>query len=278
MFARSIRRVFRYGKRMIRAVDSRLFGGFLAARLNGPPIRSYTPEEQRLAEARVLAAVRAPIPSDAELKRVDIMLLKYRSPVVEATCAERIIRWTEWPYKLNVFDNRPGTKNMAKIFNRLIRESTCDYFLMIDSDAFVPELEPCWLTRMMRTFEEFPDCAVVVPRVTRTSCAQHCATAPADIPPTRLTEPLAGMCALYKRDVFETVGYFDEEFLLYGQDTEWGHRLLRSPRAAYIRHDVLVDHLRHYSARQAARDQEYDARFEKNYARMLLKQKSASAS
>ena len=35
--------------------------------------------------------------------------------------------------------------------------------MFIDSDAFAPRLTPCWLTRMMSAFRQFPDCQVVVP-------------------------------------------------------------------------------------------------------------------
>jgi len=93
-----------------------------------------------------------PFPTNSELNRVDIIVLKYRDEEAEARCIQYVIERTTWPYVLTLFDNRPGTKNIAKAWNKLIKESTCDYVLLLNTDAFVPQLDPCWLTRMMGVF------------------------------------------------------------------------------------------------------------------------------
>ena len=82
---------------------------------------------------------------------------------MEVECVRRIVEHTEWPYKLVVYDNRRNTANTSKIWNKLIRDSTSEYVMFIDSDAFAPRLTPCWLTRMMSAFRQFPGCQVVVP-------------------------------------------------------------------------------------------------------------------
>ena len=241
----------------------------------------YTPEERREKIDEVIRQVRLPIPNEQELKRVEIVVLKYKDPEVETKCAQLLIENTEWPYKLNFYDNRPGTKNMSKIWNKLIRESTCDYLVIMDSDIFVPKMGPCWLTRLMDTFEKKSDCLVVSPRITKTSCVQQKGSVAEDKEPEKFHEAFAGMCTLYKKEVFEKVGYFDEDFLLYGSDSEWAFRCLKSGAGAYLRPDVVVDHISHYSTGKEARAAKlavvktlYDASIEREYAGELYNEKT----
>ncbi len=236
--------------------------------------RVYTPQERERELGIVKAMVAAPVPSERELKMVEIIVLKYKDPEVETKCAQRIIEYTHWPFKMVFYDNRPGSKNFSKIFNKVIRESVCDYILIMDSDAFVPHTNPDWLTRMMKTFGEYPDCWTVVPRVNRTSCVQQRANLAEDKPPSLLTEPFAAQCVLYKKEVFEKVGWYDEDFLLYGQDTEWSARAIKKGYATYIRHDVLIDHGKHTSINKAAARGEFDRQIEGEYAANLLKEKT----
>ena len=253
----------------------RAISRYLAKRNPAAPPREFSEEEKREIKQRIGKLAELPLPTDKALKRVEIIVLKYKDPEVETICASRIIENTEWPYKLNFFDNRPGTKNMSKIWNQLVRESTCDYVLIIDSDAFVPKLTPCWLTRMMTVLLSEDACVAVLPKVTRTSCDQQRAQVARDGAPELLAETFAAQCVLYKKDTFDKLGYFDEEFLMYGQDVEWSHRLLTSQWKAYILPDVLVEHLGHYSNKKAVIKNEYDKEAEGVYAHLLLEEKNA---
>ncbi|MBX4189720.1 glycosyltransferase [Candidatus Parcubacteria bacterium] len=221
--------------------------------------------------------IHKPLPTDREVKRVEIIYLKYKTPEVETKCADYLIENTEWPYKINVFDNRGMGKNMSKVWNKLITESTCDYVIIMDSDCFVPKIEPCWLTRCMETFDQYPDCFVVSPMITRTSGRQQQAWKPENRQPEKMNEIFAGMCTIYKKDIFNKIGWFDEDFLLFGSDTEWAHRLMNSRECAgYLRPDVVVDHIGHYSTAKAAVDEktEYNARVEKEYSKELFTKKT----
>lgn len=231
----------------------------------------YTPEERKIKTDELVRQVRSPIPSERELKRVEIIVLKYKDPEVEHLCAKHLLENTEWPYKMNFYDNRPGTKNMSKVWNKLIRESTCDYVLIIDSDAFVPKLSPCWLTQMMAVFSN-EDCYVVVPKVSKTSADEQKGSAE-NVPPRKLKSEFAAQCVLYKKEVFEKVGYFDEDFLFYGQDTEWSLRLSKKGLPAYLVPGVSVEHLKHYSISKAFKNKEVDREIEREYVDRLLKEK-----
>lgn len=269
-------------RRLILVLDrfcGRKISHFLARRNHvlSQPALSHGDVQKISEEIKLLTDL--PVPSDEEIKRVEIIVLKFKDPEVETICASRIIAHTTWPHKINFFDNRPGTKNMSKIWNRLIRESTCDYVLIMDSDVFVPDLEPCWLTRLMSTFDEVDNCYVVSPKVTKTSGVQQKADRMYDGKPERLTTDFAGMCVLYKKEIFEKIGYFDEEFLLYGSDVEWSDRLVRSDFHGYVRPDVLVEHFGHYSTSKATKTDPVVARWsevEKITAMEMLKKKRSA--
>src|SRR4051812_20927799 len=98
--------------------------------------------QQEIEKIKELAKI--PMKSESEMRMVEIIILKFKEPEVEAECAKRIIENTNWPFKLTIYDNRQNTASTAKIWNKLIRESTCDYILFIDSDAYVPKCKPCW--------------------------------------------------------------------------------------------------------------------------------------
>lgn len=224
----------------------------------------------------VVEQVKLPLPTDREVKRVEIIVLKYKAPEVETKCVQLLIENTQWPYKLNLYDNRAGTKNMSKIWNKLIRESTCDYVLIMDSDVFVPALNPCWLTRLMDTFESKNDCLAVSPKVTRTSCDQQRGSMEENKEPEKFHEAFAGMCVLYKKEAFEKVGYFDEDFLIYGSDSEWAFRSIKTG-VAYLRSDVVVDHVNHYSSKKESKvstTANYFMNIEREYAINLYNEKT----
>jgi hypothetical protein len=238
--------------------------------LGAKPIDKNEAELKAMAE--IVEQVQTPLPSDKDLKRVEIIVLKYKDPEVESICAKHILENTEWPYKMNFFDNRPGTKNMSKAWNKLIRESTCDYLIIMDSDVFVPKLSPCWLTRLMGNFEN-SDCFVSLPKVTVTSCPEQRAQKSENKPAYEIRARFAGMCTLYKKEVFEKVGYFDEDFLLRGSDVEWVDRLQKSLCKAYISPDVLVDHVGSYASKKANKKAEFSRDLERIYANTVYNKK-----
>jgi len=222
---------------------------------------------------REIAAV--PMKSEAALRMVEIVVLKWRCEDIEALCADRIIRNTRWPFKLVVYDNRPNTPNTARIWNKLIRESTCEYVCLIDSDAFVPDCNPCWLTRLIKTFDQ-PDCRIVLPVTNRCSSPQQRAEGPSEYPDfVRDDSVWSGFCFLLRRSLLDEVGAFDEEFVGYGQDSEFAVRLARNGGGAYLRRDVWVEHLHGASFQAATSQGGHDAAADRLYAQEVYLRKIA---
>ena len=199
-----------------------------------------------------------PLVSEKESKRVEIIILKYKNPDVEAKCLEYIIKNTDWPYKLTVYDNRNNTANMSKIWNKLIKESICDYVLIMDSDAYPRK---GWLTLMMQIFDipKFQPVGVVAP----VTSSKGATTAQSLIEYNESSEPIAekeqqisGFCFLVKKDIFKEIGYFDERFYIYGQDSEWMDRIIASKYNSVIVPSAYVDHEVSVAVKTAVKDGE----------------------
>lgn len=216
---------------------------------------------------------RVPMKDEREMYMVEIIALKWKRPDVESKCAQRIIENTAWPFKLNVYDNRPNTPNTSRIWNKLIRDATCEYVCVIDSDAFVPAVSPCWLTRMMETFRS-PDCRVVVPVTNNCASPQQKAVKAEPYPSAERNDGIwAAFCFLMRKSLLDEVGPFDEEFVGYGQDSEFAHRLAQKGGGTFIRRDVWVEHLHGASFKQATASGEYDATADRAYAQELYLKK-----
>ena len=216
-----------------------------------------------IAKIRKLAKV--PLKNDEEIKRVEIVVLKFKEPPeIIDKCISRIIHNTDWPFKLTVFDNRQNPPNTSKIWNKLIKESTCRYVLIMDSDAFIPakKTEPCWLTRMMESIDET---GYVIPVSSAPGGANQHVKGPKPYAPIHTMNKgiWSGFCFLMDKD--KNALTFDERFYIYGQDSEFAHRVSKVGGAA-MREDVFVEHIGGYSFKQDPIRED-----DKLYARELFK-------
>ena len=217
---------------------------------------------EKLSKIKELAS--QPLSNDKDIRRVEIIMLKFKeSPEIIDKAITKIIHNTNHPFKLTIFDNRPNNANTSRIWNKLIKESTCDYVMLIDSDAYVPKCEPCWLTRMMEMIDET---GIVIPV---SSCGggqnQHVSKAE-DYPSTEINKGIwSGYCFLFKKELYEKVGEFDERFYIYGQDSEWAYRVGKLG-GAVMRKDTLVEHIG-----SASFSSNPDREDDKLYARELFK-------
>jgi hypothetical protein len=217
---------------------------------------------EQFKEIKKLAEI--PMTNDHDTKRVEIIMLKFKEPKeVIGHAVMDIIDNTNWPFKLTVFDNRLNTANTSRAWNKLVKETTCDYVLLIDSDCFVPKLSPCWLTRMMESIDET---GLVIPLVDNTGSPSHKASEAQKYPSTSRNQGIwSGMCFLFKKSLYEQLGAFDERFFLYGQDSEWAFRSKKTGNAV-IRKDVLIHHLGNFSM-----SKNENATIDKIYATKLFK-------
>ena len=201
---------------------------------------------ESIKKIRELAKV--PVRDDREIQRLEIIVLKFKEPPeVIDKCISRIIHNTDWPFKLTIFDNRPNTPNTSRIWNKLIREATCRYVLIMDSDAFIPakKTEPCWLTRMM---ESIGETGFVIPVSSAPGGANQHVSGPLPYPAKTINKGIwSGYCFLFDREgEWLNVGEFNEKFYIYGQDSEFAHRVAKIG-GAVMRKDVFVEHIGGFS-------------------------------
>lgn len=217
-----------------------------------------------LKKMRDLAAV--PMTNDHEMQRVEIIMLKFKeAPEVIDKAISRIVHNTDWPFKLTIFDNRLNSANTARIWNKLVSESTCDYVLIIDSDAFIPatKLSPCWLTRMMGRIGET---GIVIPVSSAPGGAHQHVSGPKEYPSWRRnTDVWSGFCFLFDKERVWATEKFDNRFYIYGQDSEWAHRTAKHFGGAVMCQDVFVEHIGGYSFKKDPLREE-----DKLYARKLF--------
>lgn len=220
--------------------------------------------------ARIKALAKKPLSTKREKVRVEIIMLKFKeSPDVIDKAISRIIHNTDWPFKLNIFDNRPlegeeNNRNTSKIWNFLVCQRTCRYVLIIDSDAYVPVKvlgEPCWLTKMMESINET---GVVIPVSSCGGGAHQHVSGPETYPSAVINKDIwSGYCFLLDTD--KMIGLFDERFYIYGQDSEFAYRMGKKG-GAVMRKDVFVEHIGGASFKQDPVRED-----DKIYARELFK-------
>jgi len=218
------------------------------------------------------AMAREPLLDDGAIRRVEICMMKHTVPVVETRCATAVLEHTHWPFKYVALDNRMNPPNTARAWNKFVSEATCPYVCIMDSDVFVQPLEPCWLTRMMSTFDSHPDCDVVLALANKCGSWQQKASGEEELGTVEsVSEPWSSFVFLFRRDLTERFGPFDEDFLAYGPDTEFATRLKLLGGKAYVRRDVWVQHV--HGATHGLRP---DRAAERPFARDLYREKKAA--
>ncbi len=157
----------------------------------------------------------------------------------------------------------PGPFNYSTVNNRAAREAAGDFLLFLNNDVEITQ--PDWLTELV-CWANLPDVGIVGAKLLRANALiQHCGVVLgmsgfaghpfADQAP--LTFGLAGStgwyrdwlavtgaCMLMRREVFNEIGRFDENFVLCGSDVELclrahdrGYRIVLNPFAQMIHHE-----------------------------------------
>ena len=201
---------------------------------------------------------------------VEIILVKYNQPEIEANTVKAVLAHTEYePYHLTVYQNKKG-EALSKCWNKLIARSDADYICLLNTDT-VPARG--WLTTLMRTRNgEF---GAVVPSSNSAHLSQI------DVPFDRLEtnwdvingfastlkedkkyfilDTASAMCVVFPRWVWKKVTGFDERFFLYCEDTEFFNKIHNYPLPLYWNTGAYVHHYKGQSIAKSHKDGELDA-------------------
>lgn len=113
-------------------------------------------------------------------KPIDIFITAYERPQFTRKTLKYLIERTKYPYRLFVIHNggneevlkeyqsalflviNPNTNvGIHAAWNIALSLAESDYFITSDNDIWVPDLEPDWLTQMVRFLDDRPDFAAI---------------------------------------------------------------------------------------------------------------------
>ncbi len=221
---------------------------------------------------KIKALADRPLKTEKAMRMVEVVVLLYNEHEMACDVVSRLVKYANYPFKLTVLNNTAQIVpiNFSRQWNHCAKESKCDFIIFMDSDVFV---EQDWLKRMMESMED-ESVDMVLPVMNKTSSTQQRKDAASPYPSQEpLTELMAAQMVLYRKSVFDKIGFFDERFLLYGQDSEWAYRFKKAKLNGIVRRDVWVNHIGSYSIAKFNEEENkaYNPSVEREYARTLFK-------
>jgi len=214
-------------------------------------------------------------------KSVAILIVNFESTSLLARCLECIVRQESMSADVVVLDNGdddPIPQEFHSRFpsvqfhksesnigfaagnNLLLRKTAgCEWIALVNPDAF---LEPDWLSKMLSAAIAHPEYSFFASRLVQAGnheildgegdTMHACGLAwrqghgqsitQGATEPREIFSPCAA-AALYRRDVLEAVGGFDEDFFCYFEDVDLGFRLRLAGHRCLLVPDAVVYHV-----------------------------------
>jgi GT2 family glycosyltransferase len=174
------------------------------------------------------------------MDRTNIIIITFNAPDLELPCINNVVETTSGAYQLTIVNNYPQNRPLGHIWNEEIeRDKESKYFCFHNTDCVLPKE---WLPRLLEIYK-MEDNISGVGGVTN-SCAspQRGRTGPEEF--KLLSSPvISGFNFIVSRQAFETVGLFDPDFGIYGQEDWWFYMANRiHGLLAYYRTDVFIRH------------------------------------
>lgn len=206
------------------------------------------------------------------LNHVDIIIVNYNTAVFLERCLKNIKKNTFYPYKLIIIDNQStdnskrylkklqtqriqviyNQKNLgtSKAWNQGIKAGHSKYILVLNPDTLVPK---GWLKKLVACAESDSQIAVVGAKlVNKDGIITHAGIVekngqrygeglgerdnPNKYAQIRDCLTVCGACYLIKRANLKHIGYFDEKYFMYTEETDYsfrarllGYRVVRCP-------------------------------------------------
>ena len=154
-----------------------------------------------------------------------------------------------------VYQNYPTYKegldeNLSVVWNRLIARSEAEYICLLNTDVLCEE---GWLKKLIEVFKKEKNVGCVGP-ITNACGVDEQKTAKTDHYFVVDTRMLSGFCMVFPKRIWEEVGGFDEEYKIYGEDSDFFYRVKKAGYRLLIRKDVFIHHFKGQSAIKARRE------------------------
>lgn len=225
--------------------------------------------------------VREPGPSEVH-PAVTVVVPTLAADETLAECLDSLERQTFSDFEVIVVDNsgRNAVHRRGRVrvlanernvgfgaaFNQAYRTSNAPFLAVLNDDAAA---QPGWLEALLRAIEPRPDVGMCASQVILAGdgrldsagmllCRDGSSKQRGHLEPpqsyARLQEALlaTGAAALYRREMLEEIGLFDESFFLYCEDTDLGLRARWAAWECLYVPDAVVEHRYSHSAGQAS--------------------------
>ena len=170
---------------------------------------------------------------------VDILIVKYGQPKLEAECIESVRKHTRGvDCVVHVHDNFVLDRPLAAVWNEMITASEAEYVCLLNNDTRVGA---GWLPKLIEVFTTHPDAGIVGPVTNHAAGSQGRKRAglPKSIYSTNM---MSGFCMVFPKTIWAHVGKFDEEYEIYGEDSDFCRAVLVAGKKLYVRNDVFIFH------------------------------------
>jgi O-antigen biosynthesis protein len=192
------------------------------------------------------------------MNAVNIIVIGFNLGRIEFDCLQSIISKTHYPYVLTYYDNFKNKYTLTQIWNRLIRVSPCANICLLNNDTQVTD---GWLTKMMDTLKNQPNCGFVGPSTNNCHSPQKAISSPekaackTDVV-IQMKDPMSGFCLLFRRALWEELKGFDPKYKHYGQESDFIDRAHKQGWKSYWRQDAFVYHIGEASVKSSGMNAE----------------------
>ena len=200
--------------------------------------------------------------------KVEIIIVKYGLPDFEAITMHAVAAHTQDVpgYNLTMYENAPG-RSLAACWNQLIDRSEADYICLLNNDTAPAR---GWLSKLIKILQAYPEAGAVVPSSNKVYLSQ--VDTPLERYTTNFTEinnfgaqlatskqdhirelpTLSATCVVFPKAVWTDLKGFHEEFMLYGEDSDffWRVKNILSKKLLWVQ-DAYVHHYKGQSVNKA---------------------------
>lgn len=182
--------------------------------------------------------------------KTTVIIVRYNTPLYEKECVHQVMEKTDTNFNLRVYDNYPDDEYLSVVWNRLIEQSQTRYICLLNPDVMVQDN---WLERLEKALDDNEIYGAVGPITNSCGSLQ----APFSGPQKDMVvdiDMLSGFCMLIRRDVWEKVGGFDEEYELYGEDSDFCMKVKEANFRLGVDMGTWVYHFRSKSSEKAEKN------------------------
>jgi GT2 family glycosyltransferase len=175
-------------------------------------------------------------------EKCEIVIVKYGLPDLEAECVASLEQTTGVDFSITAHDNYDADEHLSKVWNDLIRSSPAEYICLLNNDTRIEQAD--WLNKLLECFDDDPKTGAAGPMTNKTSGIQGKSKIRTRHKNIRRIKrgSLTGFCMLFPKSVWEEAGGFDEEFALYGEDSDFCMMLCKLGYNLAVRTDAFVFH------------------------------------